>query len=188
MKRLLIFVIASILSLVSQAAELTSYYPAPKGWKTEIIPFPLDFAAEINIDGSEELVFSPGMYNASKEDYFSYAFSWLVNTSANQATLTASQVEANLLHYYKGLYKAVAKSNKADVSISMKELDNGKWQYHGTITWVEPFVTKQLQTLFFKAHSVECPSQQRWYFIVSPQPETHLVWQQLGSVKERRCS
>lgn len=56
------------------AEPLTSYEPAPSQWKTEIIKLPFDFAPQITLTGSEELVFAPGMYKARAPDFLVMLF------------------------------------------------------------------------------------------------------------------
>ncbi len=174
-------------SLSVKAGALTSYQATPATWKTEVIAFPLAFSPEIKLKGAEELVFSPGMYEPSEADFFSYAFSWLIETPTTKEQLSVAELKQNLVFYYEGLYKAVAKEATADVTITMDVEQDGKWQYKGQIQWVEPFKTKQLQILNFKAFSVLCENEQRWYFNVSPQMPDHNVWSQLALVKEKSC-
>lgn len=65
----------------------------------------------------------------------------------------------------------------------------GKWQYAGTIKWLEPFVSLEPQTLHFKALVNMCANntEQRWYFVVSPQPSTHGVWAELDQIAIKPC-
>jgi hypothetical protein len=45
---------------------LPFYMPVPDGWRTETIPFPLDFAPELKYEGVEELRFSPWMFEGGR--------------------------------------------------------------------------------------------------------------------------
>jgi len=198
---LLAFLVAVQFSFSVFAESLTSYETIPSKWKTEIIKLPFDFAPQITLTGSEELVFAPGMYKAGTPDFFSYAFSWLIDSASVAPSsvfssahsenvdglMSKEQVLENLYYYYEGLYKAVSKQESANITISMGQTAEPKWNYSGEIQWVEPFVTKQPQTLYFKAYSLNCGQQQRWYFKVSPQPKTHDVWQNFALVKEKSC-
>ena len=47
--------------------------PAPAGWRSERLTFPLDFAPAIDLSGIEDLRFAPGMFQPGSESYFSYA-------------------------------------------------------------------------------------------------------------------
>lgn len=170
-----------------EQVSLSTYQNIPVGWKTEVIPFPLDYAPEIAYQGLEELVFLPGMYKADDEQFFSFAFSWKIDTEVEY--LNISQLKQDLTAYYVGLNKAVTKANSAEVDVDIKPVRDGKWQYQGTINWQEPFITKKPQTINFKALSQYCLSQQqqRWYFIASPQSAEHIVWQQLSALDFTVC-
>lgn len=52
----------------AQAVAADFTLPIPEGWRTETIPFPLEFAPELSYEGYEELRFSPGMFKAGDED------------------------------------------------------------------------------------------------------------------------
>jgi len=45
----------------------------PAGWRSEVIPFPLDFAPAIHHGGLEDLRFPPGMFDPRSPDYWSYS-------------------------------------------------------------------------------------------------------------------
>src|SRR6187402_1986296 len=53
-------------------------WPTPAGWRSETIPFPLDFAPSLPYRGTEELRFAPGFFEPTSETYFTYSFVWLV--------------------------------------------------------------------------------------------------------------
>jgi hypothetical protein len=86
-------------------------WPAPTGWKTETIPFPLEFAPALKYTGVEELRFSPGFGDAKSPLYFAYAFVWVVEADA---VPSREQLERDLAAYFEGLMQAVAKSKKQD--------------------------------------------------------------------------
>ena len=82
-RRDLFILVILCLTVVSSSAaqervDVPFYLPTPDGWRTETIPFPLDFAPELEYEGLEELRFSPGMFAEMKTDFWSYAFVWWV--------------------------------------------------------------------------------------------------------------
>ncbi|WP_444924878.1 hypothetical protein ACJJH9_08000 [Microbulbifer sp. DLAB2-AF] len=167
------------------AEELSTYSEFPKDSKTEVIPFPIEFASDITLNGIEELVFLPGMYKQEKEDFFSYAFSWTHKPVKNQV-FGQFEIQDFIAAYYRGLYKAVTEGKEYEPAITMEWVDR---KYTGQIKWIEPFVTKKEQTLYFKGDQVNCKktSELRWYFIVSPQNSSHPVWRELQSIKPKSC-
>lgn len=84
------------------AAPVT--WPVPAGWKSETIPFPLEFAPGISHRGVEELRFAPGMFDPASRGYWSYAFVWRTD---DPATLAAPILAAELTIYFRGLIAAV---------------------------------------------------------------------------------
>ncbi|WP_445364480.1 hypothetical protein ACJJIQ_09765 [Microbulbifer sp. ANSA003] len=167
------------------AEGLSTYSEFPKSSKTEVIPFPIEFASDITLNGVEELVFLPGMYKQEKADFFSYAFSWTHKPEKNQV-FGKVEIQDFIASYYRGLYKAVTQGKEYEPAITI-EWDDGK--YTGQIKWIEPFVTKKEQTLYFKGNQVNCEKtdELRWYFIVSPQNSSHPVWVELQSIKPKNC-
>src|SRR5436189_154580 len=81
-------------------------WPLPGGWKQETIPFPLDFAKDIPLQGVEELRFAPGMFKPEAPGYWSYAFAWWLD---GEPALGQAELERSLLSYFQGLTTEVAK-------------------------------------------------------------------------------
>jgi hypothetical protein len=79
-------------------------WPVPAGWKSETIPFPLDFAPKLAHKGIEELRFAPGFFDPAAPGYWSYAFVW---RTENPADLDAAALGAELTAYFRGLIDAV---------------------------------------------------------------------------------
>lgn len=82
-------------------------WPAPPGWKSETIPFPLDFAPGIRHGGVEELRFSPGFGRPDGPLYFTYAFLWLLPPGDS---VDGAGLARDLRLYFDGLMGAVAHS------------------------------------------------------------------------------
>lgn len=168
----------------SNPTQLNAYQLIPEGWRVEVIPFPLDFASNIPLVGVEELLFAPGMFKPEAEDFFSYAFVWYVE----EVQLDHKLMQNYLQQYYAGLGKSVSGVEQAQASVIIDPSSSEKF-LTGTVHWVEPFKTKQKQRLFFEARLIPCDqtSKLRWYFVVSPQPKKHSVWQTLKALKTKDC-
>src|SRR6185295_13678266 len=101
---------------VAAAAQDADYqFPAPEGWRSERIEFPIPFAKDLDYKGFEDLRFAPGMFKSEAPDYFSYAFLFWVEGSIS---LEPKSLEKDLMKYYKGLCGAVGKSRKLDLDLS----------------------------------------------------------------------
>jgi hypothetical protein len=85
--------------------EPRSDWPVPAGWKSETIPFPLEFAPALAHRGVEELRFAPGMFDPAAPGYWSYAFVWWLE---DQAPQDAASLAAELTEYFRGLLTSVA--------------------------------------------------------------------------------
>ncbi|GAB2882620.1 hypothetical protein ACCI51_18060 [Microbulbifer echini] len=120
LNRLLIYVTFTF-SPVLIAEELSTYSKFPNGSKTEVIPFPMEFASDITLNGIEELVFLSGMYNPEKENFFSYAFSWTHQPEKNQI-FSRSEIKKFIAAYYSGLYKVVSGDNEIDLAVTVDQV------------------------------------------------------------------
>ena len=104
---LLTIVLASPVFSEEPEASLPFHLPAPEGWLTETIPFPLDFAPELDYQGLEELRFAPGMFKTESENLWSYTFVWWFPDSTE---VSNERLEKDLSRYFEGLMVAVGES------------------------------------------------------------------------------
>jgi hypothetical protein len=81
----------------------------PAGWRSETIPFPLEFAPEIPHRGVEELRFAPGFFQPDAPGYWTYAFAWVVT---GDSALDVPTLGRELTTYFRGLTAAVARDKK----------------------------------------------------------------------------
>jgi len=172
------------------------YEKAPEQWRSEIIPFPLEFAPQIKLKGREELRFAPGMFTPDASDFFSYSFVWWLEDGP---AITAAMLQENLEHYFKGLYNGVSKAEKKDVSgfqVNVRATRERSWTpaaqqvFRGSVLWKEPFVTERDQTLSLMIAAWNCPEKGAVvvYFLVSPQEGNHEVWQTMKAMEVVSCS
>ncbi len=85
--------------------------PVPDGWRTETIPFPLDFAPELPYQGLEELRFAPGMFEDGSDGFWTYAFVWWLPLDTR---LDAETLASDLESYFRGLTRAVSEAREFD--------------------------------------------------------------------------
>lgn len=173
----------------SERPALKYFTDVPEGWRSEVLPFPLSFAPELDYQGVEELLFAPGMFKPEAPDFFSYAFLWIAD---GEKLPNEEKLKKDLDLYYYGLQKAVHKPSTQPVTVKLTPLENESPDsvfYSGSIDWVEPFQTKQPQTLIFDAEFWRCDSGKQWgaYFIVVPDGTSDGVVKALKDLKYRRC-
>ncbi len=101
--RALVLVVALGCGSAPQAKPAVAW-PVPAGWKSETIPFPLDFAPSLAHRGVEELRFPPGFLTPESPNRWSYAFEWRITDAAD---LDAVALGAELTAYFRGLLVAV---------------------------------------------------------------------------------
>ena len=170
-------------------------WPQPAGWRTETIPFPLEFAPDIQHRGIVEVRFSPGFKDPAAEGFWSYAFVWWLE---DQVPLTRQLLADELRRYYFGLSKAVAGEKygiraemfSADVT---EEVVTAPYSsaYAGIVEAFDPFKTGKPLRLNVTIRVGVCEAAKRRYLIVeaSPQPRNTLIWKELSQVADSfKCS
>lgn len=163
-------------------------WPHPAGWKTETIPFPLDFAPAIHHVGSEELRFAPQFFTPTAPGYFSYALVWWLG---DREPLTAATLAAELNQYYGGLCTAVGGKKfhldpaRYHVALADAPASLPGWAaLAGQADLYDAFTTGQPLSLRLRAYQRDCPSDARRAVLVlaSPQPESAAIWAELGAL------
>lgn len=187
------FLILCLAPFQEEADTKTLYQQAPADWRSEVIPFPLGFAPDIPLKGVEELRFAPGMFKVEAEDYFTYSFLWWLD---GKTSLTAEQIQAYLLDYFAGLYKAVSKTESKDTSafsVTVRTSKADAWIadasqfFQGTASWVDPFVTEKPLKLTIHIAQWYCQDHTAYFFLLSPQTEDHAIWDVLRAQVAGRC-
>lgn len=159
-------------------------WDVPEGWRTETIPFPLEFAPGLPYRGVEELRFPKAFLTPEDERYFSYAFVWHI---AAPGPADADVLERDLVAYFRGLAVAVGGAERADIAAHpfaaelSGELATGT--VSGTVAAFDAFKTQKPVTLELRVWSVPCSSndERAYVFLASPRPpvEGDRVWRDL---------
>jgi hypothetical protein len=168
----------------------------PAGWRSETIPFPLGFAPTLPYAGVEELRFSPGMFTADSDEFWTYAFVWWLH---GDVAFDAATLNADLAAYFSGLSLAVEKreSFTPQDAAAVARLSPADSAERGVARWVGPvsvydaFATHARVELNLDVRVFRCAAQDRTValFTVSPQPDGHAVWKQLAALRDVfRCS
>ena len=169
--------------------------PTPEGWRTEVLPFPLEFAPELFDRGMEELRFAPGMFEEADEDFWTYSFVWWLPA---ETEIEPEQIATDLIVYFRGLATAVAEDKNLEMgkSIFDAQMDVvgshvSAFDFEGTATTFDSFVTGESVVLNIRVKVVLCALQGHFaiVFELSPQPTSHEVWQTLGQIRDDfRCT
>lgn len=159
-------------------ASLT--WPIPPGWRSEIIPFPLDFAPSIPYHGREIIRFAPKFFDAKTPTYFSYAFAWVLDGQPRPA-LDDRTLEKDLVTYFRGLCQAVGGDKfhfdqdhfRARLEPAAQPRRAGARSSRGEAALYDPFGDGRPLTLAIAVDVFDCPPNgpKVALFTASPAPE-----------------
>ncbi|MFI5157867.1 MAG: hypothetical protein ACHQF4_03330 [Sphingobacteriales bacterium] len=168
-------------------AQGTGYsLPLPEKWKSETIPFPIDFAPTIPYQGIEEIRFTPGWGDVNSNDYWAYTFLWFIDGSPQ---VNAGLLNTYLTTYFNGLYHSNNKSSpdntvftKTNISITTTTAGDQE-TYSGKISTLN-FLTKKKIEFYVTAHVQRYadPNETAIFFEISPKPYSNAVWGQLDNI------
>ena len=142
-------------------------WAVPDGFRSETIPFPLEFAPTLDHRGVEELRFAPGFFDPTAPGYWSYTFVWRVEDAA---LLDAAGLSRELDLYFRGLLTAVdaaaVQALRDPIAVTAAPAGQG---FAITARVVDAFKTKRPLTLTGRAERRACPGGALWIFALSPE-------------------
>jgi hypothetical protein len=141
-------------------------WPVPAGWRSEIIPFPLEFAPALAHRGKEEIRFPPGFFDPAAGDDWSYAFVWRLD---DPARLDAAALGAELTAYFRGLVAAVDTDHKiATPELIVARADGAGPRFPLTAHVFDAFKTAAPIDLVGTAERRACGAGALWVFVLAP--------------------
>jgi hypothetical protein len=163
----------------------------PADWQFERFELPPQFAADFPYKGAEELRFSPGMFNKTSNEYFTYAF---VAELDNTTGFFQSNVEDYLLRYFKGLCASTARDRKLVIDVSKitvkvekkKDTRKNEMIYNAWLNLFGVFADGAPVKLNMEIQILPNAKTQKTYlfFIASPHEKTDDVWKGLYQVRK----
>ena len=172
---LLAFIVhASALSFCL-AQEKDTILQVPSQWRYEKLEFPLSFAPGLPLIGFEEVYFAPGWNNSESEEFWTYAFVWVLEEPLQ---IEKEEMKQYLQDYYNGLMKVVGDFNKIETTISLKNTSSG---YKGKAETLDGFFTKDPINLNITIEKLF--EGKFWVFRLSPKEMEHPVWKELHTIK-----
>jgi hypothetical protein len=154
----------------------------PSGWRSETIPFPLDFAPSIPLRGAEQIRFMPHFFDPKAPTYFSYVFVWEVEGSGDG--LDDAQIAKHLETYFRGLCTEVGGSkytfDPARYRVTLAGAAAGTAR--GTALLYDAFTTGAPLALELDVRRVTCaaPGHRAILVLASPKPRGDAVWTELA--------
>ena len=187
MKTILIFLLLSIYISLAHGQKSKTILSAPDNWNSEIIPFPLGFAPEIDFVGFEDIRFAPGRSDSTSIEFWTYHFTWFID---KVGPMTEDLLSETLTTYYDGLMKAVEGQSDDLVNDGLRnkpvclfiKTDEG---ITGKMKVKETFFTKDYITLNVKVKQSICQESNKLLisFDISPRGFDDKVWGLFESVQ-----
>lgn len=167
--------------------EVKTILSAPNDWNSEIIPFPLGFAPEINFNGFEDIRFAPGWSDTNSEQFWTYHFTWYID---KKESMTEELLTKTFNLYFDGLMKVVLKEQSGDNKVT--EIDNtfclfikSDEGFTGKVRIFDAFFSKEYIILNIKVRESICSesNKQMISFNLSPKAFENDVWGIFQQVK-----
>lgn len=186
-KSILVFFLFILCQASSFSQEHQTVLNEPEGWLTEIIPFPLGFAQDIDFTGFEDLRFAPQWSDSTSQNFWTYSFVWYID---KQSHMTEDILTDSFNKYYDGLM-GVDHHNKQD-STGTNQLDKTiclfiktDAGFSGKMRVWDRFFTRDYITLNIKVRESFCEDTQKQavFCDITPQPFEHEVWKLFDQVQ-----
>ena len=146
-------------------------WPVPPGWRSETIPFPLDFAPTVAHTGAEELRFPKGFLDPASPEFWSYAFTW---RTTDEAKLDAAALASELTVYFQGLIAAVderkqiSDADRATIIARAEPVAGNAARFELTAHVIDAFKTAKPVDLVGWAERLPCKTGALWIFVLAP--------------------
>jgi len=175
-------------------------YSIPGSWRIDPrYDFPLAWAASIVYHGSEDVAFSPDFDFSDSPEYHSYLFFWWLDGTP---TLTAKQLESDMVVYFQGLAEQRGKRNgfqpdASKVAASYSADPAGPQNFGGATASSFKGVVSIYDThgkvidLNSEVVTGVCPGSDHTvaFFGMSMQPRQEGIWKSIDTVRDSfRCS
>jgi len=179
--------IVLLISAIALGQQENSILTAPDNWRSEVIPFPLSFAPDIDFVGFEEIRFAPGWSDSSSEEFWTYSFVWYIEGAS---PLTERSLTEAMNLYYDGLMSAVAKNQpeiEEPITIAKTlslfiKTDEG---FIGKMNVFDAFFTKNRIALNIKVNESFCDRTNKKVvlFDIAPKPFDDEIWKNFNNIK-----
>ena len=151
-------------------------------WQTESIALPPSFAPDLP-SGQESLLFAPGMFDQSAEDFWSYAFVLEMEIEELDAKAQTAMFEL----YFDGLLTSVASSKGVTLEdpalVAVHRV--GPASFEGRVQLVDAFVSMEWIELHLVLEQSSASAKTTHITVMaSPQPKGHPIWTDLSAARD----
>lgn len=182
-KLMLLLIFISGTYSFSHAQDEQSLLSAPDDWLSERLAFPLSFAPSIELEGFEDLKFTPKWSDSTNQTFWTYTFVWYTKT---EFPLSEENLSKSLDAYFDGLMgvdpKKTAEPNKPNATLSV--FIKNQEGYKGRIRVHDSFFTKKEMILHVKVRELPCSNAKEQYilFQLSSKDFEHKTWKVFENV------
>jgi hypothetical protein len=158
----------------------------PSDWRFERMPTPPGFAPDIKLTGYEEARFSPGMFDNTSPNYFTYV---LVVSADGAPDLDSAALKDFLEKYYRGLSVGLGRQkglspDPAQMNADVTTVQGDKSRCTAKVTFFDSFTDGRKIILNVEAHVVASPAAKKTGLIllISPKPKDDAAWRILREI------
>lgn len=184
---LLSFLMHTTIVVLGQEQDSLLILVSESSWGAETFHFPLDFAPDLNFEGTEDARFPKGWRKQESPEFWSYAFAW--NIKLNQE-MTGIELEESIKIYFDGLMNVVNKDTsivvpKTTALFVDNEVANSVYGYKGKVKIFDAFSTNKPMTLHATVDQYYCEDKMKSIilFKFSPQRFGSDIWKTLEQIR-----
>jgi hypothetical protein len=184
-KSVLILLLLSLpLVSFSQDKEQVSIVKADSTWRTEIIPFPIDWLPKLTFKGFEELRFAPNWSHKDHEEFWTLAMAWQVDAKTE---VTLKEIQFNFNHYFDALMKPnhwATEFPEPQLELSGIDVSKSGTQFKGTMTFFDGFHTGKVITVNILGNQTLCKTTGKAIilFKLSTKDYAAAIWNTLNAI------
>ena len=164
----------------------------PADWRLETMPIPPGFAPDIEMRGSEEIRFAPGMFDTSSGNYFTCVMAVLLD---NEPKVGSVELKEFLEKYYRGLSTSVGRRKGFSPSIEEMQAEVNPVQsdsvttncFAGQVVFFDSFSDGRRIRLNVEAKVIPLAATKQTCVIllVSPSDDEESVWRTLREIGKK---
>ena len=168
-------------------------YSVPGNWqKDPRYKFPLPWSPGLPFKGFEDLYFAPGFDDLDSPEYHSYVFLWWLD---GKPQITAAELQADMVTYFKGLAEQRGRNNKFSPDLSQIKAQYARSSngpstfggadaanFRGTVTLYDrrgkviSLYSEVLSSYYGDGHTAV-------FFAMSKEPRPSALWSQLDAIR-----
>ena len=181
----IVILLSLSLAVVAQDKTQPSILKADSTWRTEIIPFPIDWLPKLTLKGFEELRFSPNWSDPEHDGFWTLAMAWQVETNSE---ISLQDLEFNLHHYFDALMHPNhwAQEFPAPKLIlnALEMRDSNAPIIKGQLTFFDGLHTGKVMTVNILGDQTLCEATGRSVilFRISPKGYDEPIWDTLNAI------